>query len=106
MEEATVRSFPISVTLSVCGMTLLSLILHAARLRDPFAAFLLLTFRDTIARFTNTPRFDSLRPICFRPRFHAVFPFAIVAAIGRRHLAHRIDRPADYLFRQSHDLRL
>jgi hypothetical protein len=49
--EATVPSFPTYVTLPVCGITLLLLILHAVRLRDPYATFLFLAiwFRYSIA---------------------------------------------------------
>jgi O-Antigen ligase len=49
--EPTVPSFPTYVTLPVCGMTLLLLILHAVRLRDPYVTFLFLAiwFRYSIA---------------------------------------------------------
>ena len=49
--ETAVPSFPTYVTLPVCGATLLLLIYHAVRMRDPYVTFVLLAvwFRYSIA---------------------------------------------------------
>jgi O-Antigen ligase len=53
MMEASVPSFPTYITLPACGATLLLLIYHAVRIRDPYVTFLFLAvwFRYSIATF-------------------------------------------------------
>jgi hypothetical protein len=53
MMETAVPSFPTYITLPACGATLLLLIYHAVRMRDPYVTFLFLAiwFRYSIATF-------------------------------------------------------
>jgi O-Antigen ligase len=88
MIEQEVPSFPIYITLPICGATLLLVLFQVWRLRDPCAAFLMLAtwFRYSIATFHQY----AYPPIAFGLSLIALTSIAVVAiglvVVGGRNL--------------------
>jgi hypothetical protein len=85
MMETAVPSFPTYVTLPVCGATLVLLIYHAVRMRDPYVTFILLAvwFRYSIAtlhQYTYPPLVAGLSLIALTSIGVTVIGLSVIGA--------------------------